>query len=71
MTWILTPAYGREYKTPNAAIADFESGKDFVVHATPSGPIRPTYCSKRDIPSNDRVNIRYNRKSDVAVLRNQ
>jgi hypothetical protein len=28
----LTPAYGRDYKTGKAAIADFEAGKDFVYH---------------------------------------
>lgn len=27
----LIPAYGRDYKSKKAAIADFEAGKDFIV----------------------------------------
>lgn len=28
----LTPAYGRDYNSAKAAIADFEAGKDFIAN---------------------------------------
>lgn len=30
---ILTPAYGRDYKSKSAVLADWLGGKDFVLHA--------------------------------------
>lgn len=49
----LTPAYGRDYKTKTAAIADLESGKDWITQ--PSG----RYCSTKDIPQGATVTLRY------------
>ena len=40
-TLMLTPAYGREYKTKAEALAAWEEGKDFKIV---NGP----YCSIRD-----------------------
>lgn len=36
------PAYGRDYKTGKAALADWAAGKDFKIVGGP-------YCSNRDI----------------------
>lgn len=38
----LIPAYGREYKTIDDALVDWEGGKDFQIY---NGP----YCSIRDL----------------------
>lgn len=52
--YILTPAYGRDYKSAKEVRKDFEAGKDFLIFF-PSGP----YCSIRDIPAGTDVLIRY------------
>lgn len=31
-TTTLTPAYGRDYKSKKAALADFHAGKDFIIN---------------------------------------
>lgn len=41
-TIILMPAFGRRYETKQAAVADWEAGKDFRIQGT------STYCSIRD-----------------------
>ncbi len=46
---ILVPAYGRKYQTEEAAIKDYQDGKDFKV-------MYGAYCSCRDFP-NESVNI--------------
>ena len=47
---VLTPAYGKQYKTVNDMLNSWKSGTDFKVHKGP-------YCSIRDFP-NKQVNIR-------------
>ena len=39
---VLMPAYGRQYATKCAAVADWKSGKDFKIVGGP-------YCSIRDL----------------------
>lgn len=52
------PAYGRDYKSKAAAIADWQAGKDFRI--MPSGQ----YCSIRDnIPD---VWIRYAKQTKIV-----
>ena len=46
MKWVLDAAYGRKYKTPEAAMADWHAGKDFRIAAGPA--YVGSYCSKRD-----------------------
>lgn len=43
----LTPAYGRDYKSAAAAVADWKKGKDFVLNS----PINfgGMYCSIKDL----------------------
>lgn len=40
----LSPAYGRDYKSKAALLADWEAGKDFVLHSI----WEAGYCSVRD-----------------------
>lgn len=64
---ILSPAYGRDYKSIAEAKADFLSGKDFVVH----GPLlRATYLSKRDLPRNKstQIEMRFSRLRKVGMF---
>ncbi len=51
--YILTPAYGRDYKTSKEVKEAFQNGKDFVYQ--PSGQ----YCSIRDLPNGAEIIIRY------------
>lgn len=57
----LTPAYGRDYKSKDAVIKDWKSGKDFQ---TSGG----RYCSIRDFP-NQEVTIRYKKLTQVIVIK--
>ena len=54
----LEPAYGRQYKTREAALQDWQAGRDFNIEGGP-------YCSRRDIAQLyqqfGRVYIRYSR----------
>jgi hypothetical protein len=66
---ILSPAYGRDYKSKAALLADWESGKDFILHSIwESG-----YCSIRDIASLaeqgiDSISFRYGGMRKVFIL---
>jgi len=57
---ILTPAYGRDYNSKDAVLADWNAGKDFKIH---NGP----YCSKRDI-TDEVVKFRYCKLRRVFYL---
>lgn len=64
---ILTPAYGRDYKTIAEAKADFFAGKDFIIH----GPMmRTTYASIRDLPKNKstQIEMRFNKLRKVGMF---
>lgn len=61
----LTPAFGRDYNSKAAAIADFESGKDFVANDhRGSGYINKDGCIQIGLKE---VNIRYKKLTMVAV----
>jgi len=62
---IVSPAYGRDYKTSDAALADWFGGKDFVYESLGGGG---RYCSKRDFGPGERVEIRYNKKADLILI---
>ena len=52
---VISPAYGRDYKSKAAAIDDFNKGLDFRYHGFDGG----AYCSIRDFVPGTIVNIRY------------
>lgn len=61
MDWHVTPAYGRDYKSQKAAVADWFAGKDFILALTGQ------YVSNRD--ANDmavEVWIRYDRQRKLV-----
>jgi hypothetical protein len=63
----LIPAYGRDYKTKAAVLADWEAGKDFL----DSGWNRTggSYINKGDCPKGTNLNIRYAGLRKVAVFK--
>ncbi len=61
----LTPAYGRDYKSGRDARADFENGKDFILHVY--GAERNGPCGVSDFAPGSRVTIRYKRQTAVVV----
>lgn len=63
-TPILSPAYGKDYKTAKEVEADFRNGKDFVLcNMGPGG----RYCSIRDFEPGTSIELRYNRKLDLTM----
>jgi hypothetical protein len=67
----LQPAYGRDYKSKAAVLADFDAGKDFIVADLFSGygfdkPINKPQVLEMGVRS---VNIRYARNTKVAVIK--
>ena len=65
MTLTLIPAYGRDYRSKKACLADFHSGKDFLaVGIGGSG-----YVNSKDLPSGEEVRIRYQRQTQVLLAR--
>jgi hypothetical protein len=61
----LTPAYGRDYKSKKAALADIEAGKDFILN---SGLVE-TPCSPLTDCAGQTVKVRYNRLRSVFVFK--
>ena len=64
----LIPAYGRDYKSKAAALADFEAGKDFMI-ADFSHPDDGRYANKADLPDGAVLNIRYKRLTMLCVVK--
>jgi len=60
----LLPAYGRDYSTKAAAVADFEAGKDFLL----TNDARLTYINREQIAPGTKVNIRYSSARRVAIV---
>lgn len=67
MNLILTPAYGRDYKSKAAVIKDWNEGKDFVAHSL----FKTTYVNVNDCPKEiDVLEFRYNKNQKVFFLTN-
>lgn len=66
---MLVPAYGRDYKSKAAVLADFDAGKDFKV-ADMSSRWDGKPCNIRDLVREgiDIVTIRYQRLTKVMVI---
>ena len=64
---IVSPAYGRDYKTARTAIEDWFNGKDFISKDILS---MGKYCSTRDFKVNEMIEIRYNKLTKLAMVYN-
>ena len=61
--WIVvSPAYGRDYRNSVEAIHAWLEGKDFILESTGQ------YCSDRNFGPEVGIEIRFNRKADLAVI---
>lgn len=63
----VTPAYGRDYKSAKAALADWEAGKDFVIADFFSGN-DGRYISNADC-AGENIMIRYDRLTKIVPVR--
>ena len=61
---VLTPAYGRDYKSKAEVERDFLDGKDFVFNHF----LGQTYCSIRDCQTGMRIKFRYNKERKVTFI---
>jgi hypothetical protein len=61
--YTLTPAYGRDYTSKKAAVADLNAGKDFVAQ----GPTGGGYAGARDLPDGT-YTVRYGKLREVAMV---
>ena len=57
----LLPAYGRDYKSKAAILADWHNGLDFCIAATGQ------YCSIRDDLGNT-IGLRYNKHRSIVYV---
>jgi len=60
----LLPAYGRDYKSKKAVLADFNAGLDFEIASF--GFLQ--YCSIRDAAQLKNVSLRYNKQRSVVCI---
>lgn len=68
MTYVtVTPAYGRDYKSAKAALADWMANKDFRIATY--GPDDGRYINREQVPSSWKVNIRYSNLTKVVTAR--
>jgi len=58
MTFVLQPAYGRDYRSGKEAVAAFLSGADFI-HASRDFTGGGSYIDAASIPQGARVEIRF------------
>lgn len=65
----LTPAYGRDYKSKAALLADFDAGKDFRISDLMLYGLRQAYTTKEELIKAGirKILIRYNGLRKVAV----
>ena len=64
MSLTLIPAYGRDYKSAKAALADWNANKDFEI----ANPGHPRYINKHDAEQHKYLDcwIRYNRNQKIV-----
>lgn len=63
---VLSPAYGRDYKSAKEVKAALLGGKDFRIETI--GPNAGRYCSLRDFPVGQVLNVRYRGLSQVLSI---
>lgn len=66
MSLTLQPAYGRDYKSKAAVLADWNANKDFRIASY--GPDMGRYINKADA-TDVTVNIRYQRDTKIVVVK--
>lgn len=73
-TLILTPAYGRDYESKEAAIKDWNLDKDFVIANFSMGSRKINksdfinFRDSKELKGVTNINFRYSKLTKVAVL---
>jgi hypothetical protein len=62
---VLSPAYGRDYRSQKAVKEDWNAGKDFIIESI--GPNVGRYVNKPQIEG-QKVQIRYQNLTKVIVI---
>jgi hypothetical protein len=67
-SFVLTPAYGRDYESSQDVLKDWLKDKDFVINSM--RPVSGTYTNRRDLEQMQitQVNVRWSKNSQVGVL---
>ena len=68
MIYILTPAYGRDYKNKKDVLSDWDAGKDFMLNTLQLSP-RVIPINKPQVPIGSTVQFRYARLQKVTVIK--
>jgi len=64
----VVPAYGRDYKSKKAVMADYHASKDFLINDM-SNPHDGRYINKGDADNAGvTMNVRYSRLTKVCVI---
>lgn len=67
---VLTPAYGRDYKSKKEVLAAWNEGKDFIAHF----PLGTTYVNKTDVERQEELasvkwlEFRYKHMANIVTL---
>ena len=61
----ITPAYGRDYKSKKALLADWDANKDFVLHQIVG---RGGYINKSDAKDLGPLQARYGKNMKVMMV---
>ena len=64
----LTPAYGRDYKSKKAAIADWNAGRDFI-YLNPASRDNGRYANKESLVGTGTHQLRYKRLTQVCIVK--
>lgn len=62
---VVSPAYGRDYRSAQAAKDDFLAGKDFILESLGYGG---RYCSARDFAKGVKVEVRYKKLQSAVIV---
>ena len=62
---ILLPAYGRDYKSKRAVLADFNTGKDFACREYNKSDC---YINKQQINDREQLTFRYDKQTKVFIM---
>lgn len=65
---VVTPTYGRDYKTAKDAKKDWEDGKDFKFH-NPTSQWNGMPCSIRDFKKTDSLELRFCKNTKLTIVK--
>jgi hypothetical protein len=65
---VAVPAYGRDYRSKAAVLADWNADKDFQI-CDISSPDDGRYINRQDKPADVALQVRYQRLTKVTVIK--